>query len=171
MKEKIISSFSNCALNNCLEFKCDENIYIIDTETSKCKILDISEKDKANFHVINPTVKNIFFLASDRCIYTDMDHKKCDFAVFDDKTFCFVEIKDTDDRKQRVKRKSLEQLSTTIGKFKEKIDFEEYEIEAIISWRYRPARPAASTQMQSAKLAFSQNFGARLLEGNQKEFN
>lgn len=168
MHQKIRSAFAICSSNNCLEQSNSRDIYIKDIDNSKCQILAEREKHTSHFHIINSTSKDIFLLAIDKCIYTDNSHKKCDFASFDNKTFCFVEIKDTLNR--AYKKKGVEQLKTTIIKFKDLIDFTGYDLEAIISWRYRPLRPAVSTLMQSSKLEFITTLRTRLLEGNQKEF-
>lgn len=170
MDKKILATFTNCNANSCLHNRNEDNIFIIDT-LSKCELVNYSEGCNFHFHVINNTKKEIFFLAIDKCIYDTVEHKKCDFAVFDKKTFCFVEIKDTCNRSTEHKKKSLAQLETTITKFKAAIDFSEYELEAIISWKHRPLRPAVSTLMQSAKSNFMFNLNTKLMEGNQKEFH
>jgi hypothetical protein len=171
MHNKISSQFPTCSSNNCIEVHATEQIYVLDLVSDKCKVASISEISISHFCVLNPSKKDIYFLAIDKCIFTDSSHKKCDFAIFDNTLFCFIEIKDTPNRTLTHKKKSVEQLKVTITKFKEKIDFTGYTIEAIISWRYTPMRPAATTLMQSAKLDLFENYGVKLLEGNQKEFS
>lgn len=171
MNDKIKKSFLTCVSNDCLEITNSPELHINDPTESKCQILSSEEIHLSNFHIINQNRKDLSFLSIDKCVFNDNSHKKCDFAIFDEKTFCFVEIKDTDKRCTVHKRKSISQLKTTITKFISCIDFSGYDIEAIISWRYRPFRPASSTLMQSSKLDFSLSLNTKLLEGNQKEFN
>jgi hypothetical protein len=135
-----------------------------------CRIIALVEQD-FDFSVLNPSLKEIYFLAIDKCLYTDEStHKKCDFALFDEQTFCFVEIKDTYNRSSQHKGKAKEQLRTTIELFKALFSFGDYTVEAIISWRYRPIRPAARTKMQEAAVEFRDELNVDLLEGNEKEF-
>jgi len=171
MQNKIRGAFPVCDERSCLTSFNDKEVHFHDPENSKCIILSENDdiENLSNFKALNPNQKEIYFLCIDHCIYIASDpHKKCDFALFDNSLFCFVEIKDTLNTRQRGKASS--QLKSTIEKFREVIDFTGYEIEAIISLKYRPMVPAARSTLQAAIFDFEDNLGVRLLEGNEKEF-
>jgi|WetSurMetagenome_2_1015567.scaffolds.fasta_scaffold93357_2 hypothetical protein len=170
LQTQIRADFPTCDQNSCLIASVSTVIEVFDPKNSKCYFVEYSDAN-SNFTVQNPSAKEIFFLAIDKCIFSDADLlKRCDFALFDDSIFCFIEIKDTQSRRKTHKDKSFIQLKTTINEFISRVDFSGYLIEAIISWRYIPKRPLASTKMQSKKLEFKTLFNAILYEGNQKAF-
>jgi len=170
MRDQIQNAFSTCRTNCCLSVSTATIIEVFEPKVAKCYISE-GHDSNSNFSILNPNFKEISFLAIDKCVFLDSDPlKRCDFAIFDLGTFCFVEIKDTLNRSSSHKDKSSEQLISTINEFLCKLSFEGYVLEAIISWRYRPKRPLASTNMQSKKIFFHTTFNARLFEGNQKTF-
>lgn len=170
MHNKIKEHFTGCSQNSCIVEVSELEFHVLDIKNCKCKIANEEEKSSSNFRVSNPNKKAINFLVIDKCVFVDSEHKKCDFAIFDNCCFCFVEIKDTRTRSTEGKRQGVNQLKVTIQKFKEKIAYENYSLEAIIAWKYKSKRPAIATQMQSSKLEFVQKFNAKLLEGNEKTF-
>lgn len=170
MRERIENVFPQCQSNGCLEVENSKEFSIIDESDQKCRIISPTEQE-FDFRVLNPSLKAVYFLAIDKCLFGDESmHKKCDFALFDNQTFCFVEVKDTYRNRDKHKAKAKEQLKTTIELFKALISFDHYIVEAIISWRYRPIRPAARTGMQEAAVEFRDELNVDLLEGNKKEF-
>lgn len=170
MRTNIPINFPNCTVYNCLGTSNSTILEIFEPKNAKCFFIEQADS-RSNFTVLNPTSKEIYFLSIDKCIFLDSDPiQKCDFAVFDADTFCMVEVKDTLKRKKKHKDKSTSQLKRTIIEFRKKLDFSAYNLEAIISWRYKPKRPLASTNMQSKKLEFLSLFDAKLYEGNQKTF-
>lgn len=179
MSLDIESNFPICSTNNCLEVYESSIFWVLDSLQSKKSfvLLDNSLPDfDFDFEVNNPNQKTISFLAIDNCIFDDSsEHKKCDFAIFDNQTICFVEIKNQVSSNPQTRKKQAksarEQLKETIVKFKEKIDFNDYKIEAIICQKNDSIRPAASTGMQDASLEFYMELNADLLKGNSKTFN
>lgn len=179
MSLNIESNFPICSINNCLEVYENSIFWVLDSLQSKKSfvLLDNSLPDfDFDFEVNNPNQKTIYFLAIDNCIFNDSsDHKKCDFAIFDNQTICFVEIKNqvsiNPDTRKKQARSAREQLKETIVKFKEKIDFSDYKIEAIICQKNGSIKPAASTGMQSAGVEFQKEFNAKLLKGSSIIFN
>lgn len=166
MKELIEQAFPKSSENSCIEALQDIEFGVFDPATSKCIIQ--SSGGKVHFTVKNPTQKTIHFLAIDKCIFFDSDeHKKCDFAVFDDKAFCFVELKSTKLKGTR------NQLYATIKLFKEKISFESMKrIEAYASkGNYTPSKPAAKATDTYALFVFREELGVQLYQdGNEKVF-
>lgn len=170
MKAIIETAFPICTANNCITELKAEKILIQDPKSGKC-IITSAEAD-ANFTIQNPQKRSIAFVAIDKCIWgDDSEHKKCDFAITDSATFAFVEIKNTDSRTSSHKKHAKEQLETTIQKFKDAaISFAGMSVKAIISWKYVPTRPVASTTMQDAKVHFWKTHQVSLEEGNKMQF-
>ncbi len=165
MDNQIETSYPKCVENNCLWHSDLEEIFIKDEEAAKC--IQVVDSTTAHFTIENKKKKSISLLAIDKCIFNDQSgHKKCDFAFYDEDSFVFVEIKDTSKRKSSKKKQAKEQLETTLQHFSTNIDFTDYRLRVIISWRYRPTRPAAKTAMQAAKVYFLEKYGAILTEGN-----
>lgn len=179
--EDIQNKFETCVKNNCIETISDEKFFVIeDSSTNKSSLIkkDTSKGDYSEFEIENINKKDIHFLAIDNCIFDDSsDHKKCDFSIFDETTFCFVEMKTNatslkDQARKKNKKTAILQLKETVKIFKEKIDFSKYEysIEAIICPKYEELRPVATTNFQSAQLEFQKELNTILLNGNQKKF-
>ncbi len=165
MQDQIEVEFPISLVNSCITNSTDPVIYIKDQDNNKCIVVDNS----VDYHFFIDNIDNnqVHILSIDKCIYNDQSPtKKCDFAFFTNRVFAFVEIKDTISRSGLHKRKAKLQLETTIINFQNQLDFSQLELYAIISWRYRPLRPAASTAMQDAKFEFLTNYNVNLVEGN-----
>lgn len=168
MQDKITTAFPIVEDNICLTLTTENNVFIQDQLNDKCIIVDNS-KDY-HFFIKNTDNNTIGFLAVDKCMFDDQSgHKKCDFVFYTNTVFVFVEIKDTNKRQSSHKTQAKEQLEATIIKFKEKINFEEIKLLAIISWKYKPLRPTASTGMQKARFDFLTKYKVNLREGNKFE--
>ena len=165
MDKQIEENYPKCVENDCLWHSDLEEIFIKDEEAGKC--IQVTDYSTAHFTIENKKKKNIALLAIDKCIFNDQSgHKKCDFAFYDTESFVFVEIKDTYKRTGSKKKQAKLQLETTLQHFLTKIDFTGYQLRVIISWKYRPTRPAATTAMQAARLHFLEKYRAILTEGN-----
>lgn len=169
MKTAIESVFPICITNSCIWEPTSESLFIHDPKDGKCIIID--DKDLAHFIVSNPSLKALTFLAIDHCIWgDDSEHRKCDFAITDQITFVFVEIKDTYKRYPSHKASAKEQLEDTIKEFDEVFDMKFLSRKAIISWNFKKTYPAAKTKMQSAEVHFWDNYQVELMEGNSFSF-
>lgn len=70
------------------------------------------------FEVLNNTKSPIHFLKIDSCISNSNDSKRCDCAIYNDDTFCFIELKNSKRTNWKSHRKSAEeQLEATILNF------------------------------------------------------
>ena len=172
MKQFIEKAYPQIIQNTCLEILTDFEFSIYDSEIGRCFIQ--KEVDEIiHFTVKNPNHKEIGFLAIDKCIFMDSDKiKRCDFAVFDNKTFCFVEIKETNQRKSENSRKAREQLLITIDEFKGKIDFSDKRLEAyvVVGLDFKKVYPASKSQDLLSILKF-ERLGVTLFhDGNEKKF-
>jgi Holliday junction resolvase-like predicted endonuclease len=112
-------------------------------------------------------------LAIDKCLLHDDTQEHCDFAVFDDSTFCFVEIKKghpEHKRRNQIKKKAYRQLKQTIAIFlNQGVDFSHIDLEAIVCLAGEDFHPVANSTSQDAIVEFL-SLGAKLLIGEMKEF-
>ncbi|AKD55928.1 hypothetical protein SD10_14485 [Spirosoma radiotolerans] len=125
MIDTIRQTFPKIQENNCLQTLTDSEFCIYDTDKGRCTIQSDLGGIK-HFTIENPTQRNLHFLAIDKCLFLDSDGtQRCDCAVFDSKTFCFIEIKEVDHAARRAEqlRKAKEQLKTTILYFQEQLEF------------------------------------------------
>ena len=172
MLDRIKMAFPQTQENNCLQTLTDLEFHVFDTDVKRC-IVQTDPTGKHHFTVENPTEREIHFLAIDKCLFMDniKGLKRCDFAVFDTKTFCFVEIKETGAAGQRsaLTRDAKPQLKETIRLFREKLTFTTRFIEAHLCVGDRSSRPARLTTDLSEQVEFAQ-LGAKLYRGNSKRF-
>lgn len=180
MKQLIETTFP-CQTGNCIEIR-NEAIFWIDEypdeiefeRNRKKSFVIIETEDDLLFTVKNQTQKKVHFLAIDQGIFWGTKQYKlgrCDFALFDDVHFCFVENKDIN-LKHRGKERSnaIVQLSETITKFKEHINFGNYILEAQISFKAKKIFPRQRSSNQQKSTEFFDETGAELFENNDIEF-
>jgi hypothetical protein len=166
MRDAIEAAFPQTRSNNCLQTLIAEVVTILDTEQAR-SIVQTDPEGPYDFTVENPTCRKIHFLAIDKCLFMDVpgEPRRCDFAVFDTKTFCFVEIKDGVHTKD-----AKEQLKITIRLFREKMTFTTRFVEAHLCVRgsVKP-RPARLVQDIIAEAEFAE-LNVKLYHGNSKRF-
>ncbi len=171
MKEQLLIAFPACEKGKCLETLVRAKFDIFDKEGERCYVRK-SGDEPIHFAIENPNQKEVNFLAIDGCLFGSGDGKRCDCAVFDDKTFCWIEIKDTNPKQRSGNRKTaIGQLKATISLFKSKVDMSSYQLEAHMCLGVRKVYPAVSAQNQSAVKEFFDELKTDLLEGNQKTFS
>jgi hypothetical protein len=103
-------------------------------------IEDIKDKEPAEikytdgeFEVINHTNSPINFLKIDSCVYSSSDTTRSDCAVYNDNTFCFIELKCIKPKNFTKKRKEAEeQLEATIRDFQDKEIVKNKNLEAYV---------------------------------------
>lgn len=146
-------------------------IYDQDIEPKRCFIQNDPEGVK-HFTVQNPTGRDIHFLAIDRGIISGReDQERCDCAVFDQKTFCFIEIKVVSDKQAGVSnRKAKSQLKATILYFRERLIFTTKRIEAYVCVGSTAPRPARLAKDLDERYEFEEELGVALYHGNEKRF-
>jgi len=172
VKQFIEKAYPQIVQNSCLEILTDLEFSIYDSEMGRCFIQKEDDKIE-HFTIKNPNQKEIGFLAIDKCIFMDSDKiKRCDCVVFDNKTFCFIEIKETNQRKSENSRKAKEQLLTTIKEFKDKIDFSDKRLEAyvVVGLDFKKISPASKSQDLLLTLKFERLGVTLFQDGNEKKF-
>ncbi len=174
MLKQIETTFAKTIAGNCIEKTSETQFEVFDNEIEpkRCYI-KTEQNQEGQFSVLNPNVNDIYFLAIDKCLLFDFDVTHCDFAVFDQNTFCFIELSISNKRNRSEKRKhAVGQLSSTISHFiSSGISFENYSLEAIISFKAEKIYPARSAKSNDAIFFFESEFNAQLLEGNRKVFD
>jgi hypothetical protein len=172
MKRLIETIFPQSRTGKCIETeKGDFQVFDSETEPKRCYVRR-SEEEPVHFKVLNPNRKEIHFLAIDKCILYDDAKEHCDFAVFNQEAFSFVEIKarhPEHKRRNQDKKKACGQLKQTIGYFVEKgISFENVNLEAIVCLTSEETHPVANSESQNAVAEFLFSFNAKLLVGDEK---
>lgn len=171
MIDAIKATFPQTETNGCLQTLTDKVVFVLDTEQKRC-IVHTDTNSKKHFTVENPTERAVHFLAIDKCLFSDdVRLKRCDFAVFDSKTFCFVEVKETnrDIQRSEYNRDAKVQLKATIQNFQEQLAFTTKRIEAYICVGNQSPRPAKRTNDISERFDF-ESLGVELYRGNIKRF-
>lgn len=174
IKEKYLSYSEN----SCGE-KHNTSFYINDILNGKCTTALTFEE--ATCFIENKKAKNIYFIAIDDCLISDITIKKCDALVTTENIVWFIELKEINQsgtRKQFTKRKqnhrktAVKQLASTINDFKRKgIDFTEFLVAGLICFPPFPhlTIPAniPTTSSQARILEFQDLCGyTELHEGN-----
>lgn len=129
----IKEAFPQTETNNCLQTLTDTKFHIYDHETKKRCYVQNDPNGVKHFTVENADGRSIHFLAVDKCLLTDAElTQRCDCAVFDEQTFCFVEIKTTSSMTQRKKlrRDAKDQLKAAIAYFRNNVDYAAVQVEA-----------------------------------------
>ena len=124
-----------------------------------------------HFTVKNPTERDIHFLAIDHCLFLSDNSSRCDFAVFDDETFCLVEIKTASLGQRRNQRiKAEDQLKESVLFFRDKIEDPEKTIEAYVCLLDKKTfGPCLRTNSPTQVLRFAE-MGVALYYGDFKRF-
>lgn len=173
MKQALENAFPQVIKGGCLETETRSlfHIYDSDLDPRRCHISHL-ETDDVHFTVNNPNNVDIHFLAIDKCIFDDLGPSRCDFALFSNSVFCFVEIKDVKMRgRQKARVNAQKQLSSTISEFLEQgVIFHNLNLEAIICFVHYELYPAITATSIDAVVEFQDQFNARLLIGNSRTF-
>lgn len=128
-------AFPQAEIKECLQTTTDGEFYIYDHETEKRCYVHTDPDHVIHFTVKNKDEKTISFLAIDKCLLMDDDlTQRCDCAVFDEETFCLIEIKVTSSMTQRKKLrvKAKNQLKASADFFQSHMAFATKQIEAYV---------------------------------------
>jgi hypothetical protein len=173
MKEAIESAFPQVITGLCLQTETRSAFYIYDSEVEprRCYISE-KETEKIHFTVYNPASAEVVFLAIDKCIFDDQGPARCDFALFTDSKFCFVEIKDVKTRgRRRARLQAKDQLISTIDQFIQRgVSFNNQELMAIVCFVKKELYPSISAQYIDTLVEFEDRFGAQFLITNNLSF-
>lgn len=176
MKSIIEYAFPRIVVDGCLETTAKSEFGILDRKAEKC-IIQHYEGGKIHFIVLNPNQKPIHFLAIDHCLFSDNlpkteNHQRCDCAIFDETTFCFIEIKDVVfSQKSKESRDAKNQLLDTIDIFQNKIDFKGKRLEAYVCVGITKEKPVEKAMDLEEQIEFRRRKVQLFKNGYQKTFN
>lgn len=104
MLDTIKKVFPQIETNGCLQTLIDAEFHIYDHEIEKRCFVHTDPDGIKHFMVENIDERPVHFLAIDKCMLADDAlTQRCDCAIFDEQTFCFIEIKTTSSMTQRKK--------------------------------------------------------------------
>jgi ferredoxin len=185
LEQQITSVFEKCIPNNCLETTDLDIFEVLDEGKSK-----IVPESQGQFKIINPNKEPLYFLAIDKCIFFDeKDPKRCDFAIFSEDIFVFVELKECKGKNRRENAgKAIKQLEETLKQFKNKISLPS-KLFAIASITRKKTtnntqneerlseiekdlfKPLSVSKKQSKTKSFKDDYQATLLEDSKCDFS
>lgn len=128
----------------------------------------INETDSWTLKVTNSTKEDVHFVQVEDCIM-NQSTKQCDWVLFDDGDFYFVEAKDVRPASRKKERANAKEKFTSVVKF-----FEQYKNSqnrtkfAVLNFRSSRLLRAAS---QANLLWYQKELGLEYLETNYLEFN
>lgn len=173
MIDNIKTAFPKLVENKCFSIQNTDFGIRDDQDKQQAPSYIVFEMEEAHFKVKNPSNKEVHFLAIDKCLWNDSDKVggRCDFIVFDEASFLFVDIKKAKMRHASDYRKDAEkQLEATLQKFQAQINFDTHKIYAIIAFVKSKISPQLATRNQNLKVKWDTKYGIDLMECNTWEF-
>lgn len=168
MLDRLLRVFASRNIARCLHRENRNEFYIDDPKyKGPSNVVTYSFFDEVKsllFKVVQSNNRTIHFLAIDRCLLSStVQMKRCDFALFDDKTLSFVEMKIDSEAgeegltSQELRRIASIQIMSTIDFFKNSFRAENAEftypyIEAIV------AIPEQFPKNNATERAFAEKF-------------
>jgi hypothetical protein len=182
MIKQLLNNFGEERTNACLSLDNRLEFYIAENRvTAQSYIIPAFEEyidvEKC-LMVKNTRGENIFHISIDACFLTQQYGylgKKCDFIVFSNYKFCFVELKlnAQSKNKKRVKenlREARIQLGATINYFDDAgVDFSGYNLEAYIVMKNK-LYPTDQASIKERRKKFFDEFEIDLFEKSEIEF-
>lgn len=171
MYQEIILKFPTSIAAGCMADSSEIKQYIVEGEDKRCHTHYDSE-GTYHFEVSNPKAQLLHFVAIDHCLFSaKLYNKRCDCAIFNHDTFCFIEIKRKKGKIGALRREAKEQLRQTIFDFKKEFPkIENFNIEAYASIGKGIVSPSFRASFQNASIEFEKETGAVLLIADEKEF-
>lgn len=170
MYQAVIIKFPKSIGQNCVSDSTDTTIYIEEKADKRCHL--VTDKNTAHFTIKNKDSQIIHFLAIDNCLLSSSDkQKRCDCAVFNDNTFCFIEIKRKKGKIGETLREARAQIKQSIIFFKKEFtELKKYRLEAFASLGKGTIDPSFNASLVNTIVAFEEQTGAVLYIDDQKEF-
>jgi len=118
-------------IEQCTKMINDSSFFIIDDKEKEPPYLVYKNGE---FEVINQNKKELSFISIDSCVYDSKDDTRCDCAIYDEVTFCFIELKHCKRTAwKRHRAKAEDQLKKTIETFEEEGITKDKKLEAFMS--------------------------------------
>ena len=118
-------------IEQCTKIINDKNFFIVDDKDKEPPYI---VNENGEFEIVNNTKKELFFIAIDSCVYDSKDDTRCDCAIYDEDTFCFIELKRCKRTAWKSHRETAEnQLKNTIQTFTKYVITKNKKLEAFMS--------------------------------------
>ena len=175
MDKKLERVFPGITDKDCLNIISGSRFYVCDSPDTEHACATLREPEEhQNFRITNPECKPVRFLPVDHCLFFDDGPKRCDFVLYDETVFCFVELKavhrNVHKKRKNAKRYAEKQLLASIELFQRELkSFEGRVLEAYLCIGYRTGRPSILSRSQRAKRDFVK-LDVKLYDGCRKEF-
>ncbi len=165
-------AFEQCGKNKCVDLTHSREFYVAEKEDKRSYLVYNPCPEYPHFSVLNPNEKEITMVAVDSCIYDPRDDERCDFVLYSQDVFCYVELKRGFDPKLIVEKydKAINQLIETISTFRYLFDYGERVIEAYPCVGYNSCVPQCSASSMAHIKLFEDRFDVDLCAGNQRTF-
>ena len=170
MKQALLTAFER-DISTCIIETSEEIIEVYEGSDFRSYIKTEPEHP-SHFKLINQTSQSLTFGALDNCILSSADPSRCDFMIGNFNKLFLVEIKDVKtNQRSAAKNTAIEQLKSTIGLLKEKINLVETSFSAVICIVGKTeVHPMATAAKSAKRVEFKETHGADLLEGQRADF-
>jgi len=159
----------------CQEITTKQHFFIRDGEDQQAAYID---ENFGEFEIINPKKNSLSFLKIDTCIFDSNDISRCDCAIYDENTFCFIELKCIKPKNFNKKRREAEkQLETTIVQFQQEDILQNKKKEAFVCCNCfinetKNFEPITQRPSNNEKIVyFSEHLNTMLYYSTKKEFD
>lgn len=111
-------------IDNCLSIVADKHSYIYEDSELK-KGLFVSKTDEKHLHIENHSNHPFYFLQNDECVMKTEKGGQCDYVVFNNSKFYFIEVKTASKNilNRKTKVRAYDQIENTYKFYSKKIDF------------------------------------------------
>lgn len=138
---------------------------------SQRSYIKTKEEEPVHFTLNNPLSINVCFAALDNCLMDSADFSRCDFIIGNSNKIYFVEVKQVGISKRRAARTdAILQLQATINFLKDRIDFNDTTLVAVICLKAKKAYPLQNATRGAEMVAFKEQLNASLMEGQSATF-
>lgn len=135
-------------------------------------------ESNGEFEVINPHNTPLTFLKTDSCVYDSNDKTRCDCVIYNETTFCFIELKCIKPKNfTKNRQKAEKQLEMTIKDFQNEELLKNKTLEAYVCSNCQVKidddfEPITKQPKNSEKKThFLLNLNTKLYYSTKKEFN
>ncbi len=161
----------------CLSVETEERFWVSEEVPSRRSVIEKRPPRRGGFAIVNPRRRRVYLLAVDNCFLERIagyEGRRCDGVLFDERFFCFVELKlEVSKRATRKLREAREQLGDVIEFFREAFEergvgFLGLELEAYVVMRQN-VYPRHRASRDKVLVEFMERYGVRLFEASEKE--
>jgi len=149
---------------NCLKRLTDKHTFVFEAET----VLFATSKESWHLHIENKLNTEFYFIQNDDCVMKKVKGGQCDYVICNNKEVFFTEVKVAKGNQGNHRKDAYLQLENTFKYYSNLIDFEPYNLNAVVCFptKRRIVKASASTKRKEFKDSYKLN----LIEGNYISF-